>query len=99
MSAQVRRQSKFLAVFFSCICFNEKRIKKVPKSGTAVQLPQIQGSGHCSQPVVTTKENSTYRKRNLPYSLNPKTETLVQQEARETSSVIYATIGETLATS
>lgn len=37
----------------------------VPKSGTAVQLPQTVGSGHSSQPVVTTKENSIPEKHDL----------------------------------
>ncbi|GER45611.1 enolase [Striga asiatica] len=27
----------------NCLCFNDKRINTVPKSGTAVQLPQTQG--------------------------------------------------------
>ncbi|KAK4343835.1 hypothetical protein RND71_036929 [Anisodus tanguticus] len=57
----------------------------------------IRPIGHALRFVVTTTKVHTGIA--LPYSLNPKTETLVQREARETSSVIYATIGETLATS
>jgi hypothetical protein len=54
----------------------------------------IRPIGHCSPPVVTTKKS-------IPefHYLLPKTETLVQEKARETSSVIYATLGYTLATS